>query len=335
MPIVSPTRPARIVLVAFPGVQLLDVAGPLEVFSIADDRRPGSYAVEVVSAGGTPVRTSSGLTICPHHDLPRAGSLDTVIVAGGAGTADAVTDRRLVAWLRDRRPTVRRMASVCSGAFLLAEAGLLDGRRATTHWGVCDLLARRHPEVDVDPDAIFVRDGDVATSAGITAGMDLALALVEEDHGRDLALAVARWLMLFVRRPGGQSQFSSQLAAQSAERQPLRELQAWVHEHPDADLSVSALAARAAMSPRHFARLFSRETGVTPAVYVERERVEVARRLLEETGLGLDAVAAACGFGSVETLRRSFQRTLGVAPRDYRARFRAGPSPALAAPAST
>ena len=211
---------------------------------------------------------------------------------------------------------------MCSGAFLLARAGLLAGRRATTHWSVCDELARIFPDTTVDPDAIYVRDGNVATSAGITAGMDLALALVEEDLGRELALEVARWLVLFVRRPGGQSQFSTQLRSQSAERAPIRELQTWIVEHPTDDLSVGNLASRVAMSPRHFARVFTRETGVTPAVYVEATRVELGRRLLEETGLGLDAVAEAAGFGSVETLRRAFHRTLGVAPSDYRARFR-------------
>jgi transcriptional regulator GlxA family with amidase domain len=214
------------------------------------------------------------------------------------------------------------MASVCSGAFLLAAAGLLDGRRATTHWSVCELLADTFPMTRVEPDSIYVRDGNIATSAGITAGMDLALALVEEDHGRDVALEVARWLVLFMRRPGGQSQFSTQLRAQSAEREPLRDLQTWIVENPTADLSVGALATRVAMSPRHFARVFARETGVTPAVYVERIRVDLARRLLEETGLGLEAEADASGFGSVETLRRAFHRTLGVAPSDYRARFR-------------
>jgi transcriptional regulator GlxA family with amidase domain len=313
-----------VAIVAFPGVQLLDVAGPLEVFAVAEEQRPGSYAVEVVTIDGEPVRTSSGLGVAPHRSLRAAAAEppDTLVVAGGDGTAEALADRRLVDWLAAHGSGPRRLASVCSGAFLLAEAGLLDGRRATTHWGACTLLARRYPAVTVDPDAIYVRDGAVATSAGITAGMDLALALVEEDHGRALALAVARWLVLFVRRPGGQSQFSSQLAAQTAERAPLRDVQAWIHDHPEADLSVTALAQRVAVSPRHFARLFTRETGVTPAVYVERARVEVARRLLEETGLGLDGVARSAGFGSVETLRRAFHRTLGVAPSDYRARFR-------------
>lgn len=312
-----------IVIVAFPGAQLLDVAGPLEVFTAADDERDGAYRIDVVTADDRPSTTSSGLTIGPTTSLPDPGErIDTVIIAGGNGTPDAIVDGRITDWLRAAAPNVRRLTSVCSGAFLLAEAGLLEGRRATTHWSVCELLQSLHPSTTVESDAIYVRDGNIATSAGVTAGMDLSLALVEEDLGRDVALAVARRLVLFVRRPGGQSQFSAQLEAQTAEREPLKDLQAYIHEHPADDLSVAALAERAAMSPRHLARLFAREVGVTPAVYVERVRVEVARRLLEETNLGLDAVAAAAGFGSVETLRRSFHRRLHVSPSDYRARFR-------------
>lgn len=310
-------------IVAYPGVQLLDVAGPLEVFALANRFRAGAYEVEVVSSDGAPLTTSSGLELVPHASVAdRPGPFDTVIVAGGEGTREVMQDAALRRWLAEQAERSRRMASVCSGAFVLAGAGLLDGRRATTHWSECDTLARAFPDTTVDPDAIYVRDGNVVTSAGITAGMDLALALVEEDLGRDVALDVARWLVLFVRRPGGQSQFSTQLRAQSAEREPLRELQTWIVDHPTDDLSVSTLAARVNMSPRHFARVFTRETGTTPAAYVEAVRVDLARRLLEDTGLGLDAVAEGCGFGSVETLRRAFHRTLGVAPSDYRARFR-------------
>ena len=319
----STPSPKTVLVVAYPEVQLLDVAGPLEVFALAERFRAGSYRVEVVTSDGRPLRTSSGLELVPHApvDAYEQGA-DTVLVAGGNGTVTAMGDDHLVKWLQTAAPRCRRVASVCSGAFLLATAGLLDGRRATTHWSVCDELARAFPSTTVDADAIYVRDGPVATSAGITAGMDLALALIEEDLGRELALEVARWLVLFVRRPGGQSQFSTQLRAQAAERVPLRELQTWIVENPTADLSVGALASRVAMSPRHFARVFARETGVTPAAYVEASRVDLARRLLEETGLGLDAVADGAGFGSVETLRRAFHRTLGVAPSDYRSRFR-------------
>ena len=221
---------------------------------------------------------------------------------------------------------VRRLGSVCSGAFVLAEAGLLDGRRATTHWSVCDALAQRYPRVRVDPDPIFIRDGRIYTSAGVTAGMDLALALVEEDHGREIALHVARELVLFLRRPGGQSQFSAQLALQTTDHQPLRELQAWIAEHPSADLSVATLAARVAMSPRNFARVFVRELGLTPARFVEQIRVEAARRRLEESAHGVDLIASECGFGSAESMRRSFVRTLRVPPSAYRSRFQTAAS---------
>jgi transcriptional regulator GlxA family with amidase domain len=227
-----------IAIVAHADVQLLDVAGPLEVFDLARRRslergRPDPYTIEVLAPQAEPVRTSSGLMITPHAELAdRRAGVDTVVVAGGNGTVDAYADGQIADWLRAVEPRCRRVTSVCSGAFLLAQAGLLDDRRATTHWSSCELLAATFPSTAVDVDAIYVRDGKVATSAGITAGMDLALALVEEDLGRDLALEVARWLVLFVRRPGGQSQFSTQLRAQAAERAPLRDLQTWIVEHP-------------------------------------------------------------------------------------------------------
>ena len=320
-------------MLAFPDAQSLDVIGPIEVFATSSlrlavepgARAPGYETVLLSSTGAGSLRLSNGLELLaqalPARPLPE---IDTLIVAGGIGTRAAVSDPALIAWLRQTAPRVRRLASVCSGAFLLAEAGLLDGRRATTHWASCAELARRYPRVQVDPDPIFVRDGDVYTSAGVTSGMDLALALVEEDHGRELALAVARWLVLFLKRPGGQSQFSAQLAGQLASRQPLQELQAFIVENVGADLSVAALAARAGMSPRNFARVFTREVGVTPARFVETARVEAARRQLEDDGgQGVESVAAACGFGSAETLRRAFLRTLRVGPKDYRSRFQA------------
>ncbi len=251
-----------------------------------------------------------------------AGPIDTLLVPGGLGTAQALGDTAYLAAVRALARRARRVASVCSGAYLLAEAGLLDGRRATTHWSECERFARRYPSVDVDADAIFVHDGNCWTSAGVTAGIDLALALVDDDLGRDVALTVARQLVVFMRRPGGQSQFSAQLASQAASRDWLRDLQAYIAEHTEADLSVAALAARCDMSERHLSRVFTRELGVTPAGYVERARVDIARGVLEQTALGLDAVAGASGFGSVETLRRAFQRSVGVAPSDYRARFR-------------
>jgi transcriptional regulator GlxA family with amidase domain len=312
----------RVVIVAYPGVQLLDVVGPLEVFSLANRFGGGEYGVEVATVDGAPVEGSSGLAITAHRALSTVrGEIDTLVVAGGEGTPAAMRDRALVGWVQRVPPRCRRVASVCSGAFILAEAGLLDGRRATTHWDVCDLLAERYPAITVEPDPIYVRDGNVSTSAGVTAGMDLALAFVEEDLGRDVALQVARQLVLFVRRPGGQAQFSAQLAAQHALRPGLRDLQTWIAERPAEDLSVGALASRASMSPRHFARAFREEIGMTPAAYVECARVEHARRLLETTDLGFTEIARESGFGSSETLRRAFARRLGVAPSDYRQRF--------------
>ena len=230
----------------------------------------------------------------------------------------------MIDWLRLAARRSRRVASVCTGAFLLARAGLLDGRRATTHWASCDALARNYPAVTVDPDPIFVRDGNVYTSAGVTAGIDLALALVEEDLGRRAALDVARSLVLFIRRPGGQAQFSSGLAGQAAIQPGIRELQDWVSDNLDSDLSVPALAERAFMSPRNFARVFSREVGLTPAAYVESLRLERARLLLETTEMQLEEIARRCGFGTVETLRRAFGRRLRVSPSDYRSRFASG-----------
>jgi transcriptional regulator GlxA family with amidase domain len=217
---------------------------------------------------------------------------------------------------------------VCTGTFLLAEAGLLDGRRVTTHWGWCRHLAREFPTLTVESEPIFVQDGDVYTSAGVTAGIDLCLALVEADHGRELALSVARQLVVFLKRPGGQAQFSSHLSAQLAERDAVAEVQTWIADHLDEDLSVARLAARAAMSPRHFARVFRAETGVTPARFVERARVEQARTRLEQSSVGVEEIAHACGFGTPETMRRAFLRALWVAPSEYRQRFRAAARPA-------
>jgi transcriptional regulator GlxA family with amidase domain len=313
----------RIVILAFPGVQTLDVLGPAEVFATATRlRRSRGYSVEVVAAHAGPLPTSS-VALHPDQTLEDCrGPVDTVIAAGGSGVSAASQDERLVAWLRAAALRSRRVASVCTGAFLLARAGLLDGRRATTHWAWCAQLARRHPEIEVDPDPIFVRDGDVITSAGVTAGMDLALALVEEDLGHEIALETARWLVLFVKRPGGQAQFSAQLAAQAAEREPLRELQEWIPDNLTADLSVPALAARAFMSERNFARAFRTETGMTPAAYVESARVGAARIALETGGLPVETVAQRSGFGTVETMRRAFRRRLGVNPASYRERFR-------------
>jgi transcriptional regulator GlxA family with amidase domain len=312
----------RVVILAFDGVQTLDLTGPLEVFNAAAGLSGGAYTTEVVAPTSAPIRSSSGLTIVPDGSIASLrGRVDTLLVAGGSGVREAVEDERLVRWVERRAHASARVASVCTGAFMLARAGVLDGRRAATHWAYADDLARLHPRVQVDSDAIYVRDGDVWSSAGVTAGMDLALALVEEDLGREVALEVARWLVVFVRRAGGQSQFSSHLRAQVAEREPLRELQEWVGSHLADDLSVPALASRVNMSGRNFARAFAREVGMTPAAYVEALRVDHARVRLETTGQKIDAVAADCGFGTVETMRRAFHRRLKVGPSGYRDRF--------------
>ncbi len=314
----------RIVLLAFPGAQTLDFAGPLEVFSTADRLGPGGYTTEVVGPAGAPFATSSGLTVAPDRSTGACrGPIDTLIVAGGTGVHDAVGDAQLLRWLRGAAQRSRRVTSVCTGAFLLAAAGLLEGRRATTHWAFADRLAERHPEVNVEPNRIFVRDDPVWTSAGVTAGIDLALALVEDDHGREAALEVARWLVVFATRPGGQSQFSAALSAQTAERRPLREVQQWVLADPARECTVEALAERACMSPRNFSRAFRAEAGLPPAAWVETVRVEHARRLLEAASTAVEAIAAECGFGTVETMRRAFRRRLGVSPGEYRQRFHA------------
>ncbi|MFD4502902.1 GlxA family transcriptional regulator [Streptomyces sp. NPDC058457] len=312
-----------VLVVLFDGVQSLDVTGPVEVFTGAENHTPGSYRIRTASLDGAPVRTSSGLTVVPDGVLSDASDPHTLLVPGGQGTRRS--DPELVAWLRAHGPLAGRLVSVCTGAVLLAAAGLLDGHRATTHWAYCETLARDHPAVDVDPDPIYVRDGRVATSAGVTSGIDLALALVEEDLGRDVALTVARHLVVFLRRPGNQAQFSAQLAAQTAQREPLREVQQWITEHPDDDLSVEALAARAALSPRHFARAFQAETGTTPGRYVDRVRLEHARRLLEDTGDGVGEVSRASGYGTPEAMRRAFLKALGATPAEYRRRFSPAP----------
>ncbi|MFF4959678.1 GlxA family transcriptional regulator [Streptomyces sp. NPDC001222] len=312
---------ARILLVVlFEAVQSLDVTGPVEVFAGAETCRPGTYRVVTASLDGAPVRTSSGLTLVPDHALADVPAPHTLIVPGGQGTRSP--DPRLVDWLRQQAPRADRLVSICTGAILLARAGLLDGRRATTHWAYCDTLARNHPEIAVDPDPIYVRDGRVATSAGVTSGIDLALALIEEDLDRDTALTVARHLVVFLRRPGNQAQFSAQLAAQTAQRAPLREVQQWITEHPADDLSVESLATRCRLSPRHFARAFRAETGLSPGRYVDRVRLEHARRLLEDTGDGVQEISRASGYGTPEAMRRAFLKALGAAPAEYRRRFR-------------
>jgi transcriptional regulator GlxA family with amidase domain len=323
-------QPRNVVIVVYPGVQSLDVTGPLEVFDgarrlvEARGRSERPYAVRVLSSDGAPVLSSSGLAIAPHGALSEApAEIDTLLIAGGSGQAAACEQAELIAWIASASTRARRTASVCTGAFLLARAGLLDGRRATTHWAQAAELQAAHPDVEVEAEPIFVRDGSLWTSAGVTAGMDLALALVEQDIGRDAALVIARHLVLFLRRPGNQSQFSATLGGQAPSREPLRETQLAVLEDVAGVHTVEAMAGRAHMSPRHFARAFRAETGMTPARYVERVRLEAARRMLEEGSQPIASVAGACGFGTPETMRRAFLRTLAVGPSEYRRRFHA------------
>lgn len=313
-----------VLIVLFGGVQSLDVTGPLEVLAGANrwhaaaGREP-FYRIRTASPGGGTVRTSSGLAITPDTDLNGERPRDLLLVPGGEGTRAPSQD--LIGWLREHAPGARQVISVCTGAFLLAEAGLLTGRTVTTHWASCDAMSRRFPDVRVLAEPIYVRDGNLLTSAGVTCGIDLALALVEEDLGRDAALTVARLLVVFLRRPGNQAQFSAQLAGQFATRPPLRDLQQWIAEHPGDDLSVPALAQRANLSPRQFARTFAAEVGMTPGRYVDRVRLEAARRQLEDTADGIEETARACGYGTAETMRRAFLRALGVGPAEYRRRF--------------
>jgi transcriptional regulator GlxA family with amidase domain len=313
----------RVLVLAVEGTESLDILGPVEVFDYAGRQVPGSYRIDVVgpTADGQ-ITMSNGLRlgVGPLPEPPPRH--DTLLVAGGEGARRATADPAIVDWISRASRRARRTTSVCTGAYLLAAAGLLDGRRATTHWEWCAGLAERYSAVEVDPDPVWVRDGDVWTSAGVTAGIDLALALVEDDLGAQVALAVARELVVFLKRPGGQSQFSGALAAQQATRPALRELQAWIASHLDQDLSVAALAAKAGLSERSFARAFRAEIGQTPAAYVEMLRVERARALLEDGAESLEAVTRATGFSSPEVLRRAFHRRVGVSPAAYRERFR-------------
>jgi transcriptional regulator GlxA family with amidase domain len=321
-----PTGARSVEVLAYPDVQLLDVTGPLQVFASANDfmdkageARP--YAIRLVAPSGLNVYASAGVALVAEPLPPVETSVDTLIVAGGEGVDRAALDVVLVDWLRGRTKRARRTASICTGAFLLAACGVLDGRRATTHWLHCAELARHYPAVHVESDPIFVRDGSVWTSAGVTAGIDLALALVEEDLGRSIALAVARYLVVFLKRPGGQAQFSEILSLQAAEDQ-FGALHDWISKHLAKDLSLPVLAGQAGMSERSFSRHYAEATGLTPARAIERLRVEGARRLLLDTRLPVKRISQRCGFGSEETMRRSFLRLLSATPQDYRARFR-------------
>jgi transcriptional regulator GlxA family with amidase domain len=316
-----PTAPVYIA--CFTGAELLDIAGPTSVFSTATSllRRKSGYDVRLVAERAGPVVTSSGVTLTAKQALGSVrGAIDTLIVPGGLqGAVDSASP--LVPIVARLAPRVRRLASVCSGAFILSRAGLLDGRAAVTHWAACDQLRRSNPQCRVEDDRIFVRDGNVWTSAGVSTGIDLALAMVEEDHGAQLALEISRWLVVYLRRPGGQSQFSAPLAAQVAEGDGIRKLLLWMSENVQADLSVAALAQRASMSERTFARVFSAQTRFTPAAYVERLRIDAARRTLESSKKSVKQIARLCGFGTVETMHRAFRRSVGSTPMEYRARF--------------
>ncbi len=325
MPNVTLAAVRVIEVLAFPAVQLLDVTGPLQVFASANDfvvEAGGEppYAVRVV-AQGDKITSSAGLGLSTESLPPVGAPLDTLMVAGGRGVDDAAANPLLVDWVRRRANKARRVASVCTGAFMLAASGLLDGRRAVTHWSFCVELARRFPAVRVESDPIFICDGPIWTSAGVTAGIDLALALVEEDLGRDMALAVARYLVVFLKRPGGQAQFSAALSLQTADDK-FGALHAWIGDHLADDISLTVLARQAGMSERSFSRHYAQATGLTPARAVERLRVEAARRMLSESGLPVKRISQRCGFGSEETMRRSFLRLLTTTPQDYRARFR-------------
>ena len=314
-------RPHKVKLIAFDAVEMLDVMGPLEAFATVESLKPGTYTVEIVAARAGPVRASSGLSLHATGTYDGTAEADTLLVAGGIGVEAAAAQPALLEAVRLAARKVPRLGSICTGAFVLAAAGLLDGRRAVTHWKWCDRLAARHPTVQVERDAIFVADGGIWTSAGVTAGIDMALAMIERDHGPRLALRTAQELVMFRRRPGGQSQFSVDLAVEGTGHRDLRRLQEWIIDHPAEELAVEALADRVAMSPRNFARAFLRHAGVTPARFVEQARLQHARALLE-TGTGtVAAIAAASGFRSSDVLTRAMLRRLGVAPSDYRRRF--------------
>jgi transcriptional regulator GlxA family with amidase domain len=323
-PAKTSNQPRRVVIVAAPPVRALDVFGPAEVFTDANRMSGGRtiYEIEIVSAtDGDVVASHVGIPLLTHRSYRTLrGPIDTLLVAG-SDHPNIRYSPAFLDWLAKQSKKVRRLGSVCTGALALADANLLDGRRATTHWGWCEELSQKHPLVNLDARPIYIRDQNVYTSAGVTSGIDLSLALVEEDLGTSIALQIARLMIVFLRRPGGQSQFSATLAAQTSATQPLADLLAWMADHIREDLSVACLAQRIAMSPRNFARIFTREVGQTPGHHVESIRLEAARRLLETTSLSLKEVARNSGFKSAEILRRTFVRRLSVSPRQYRVTF--------------
>jgi transcriptional regulator GlxA family with amidase domain len=318
----------HVVLAAYPGVSVLDLGGPLEAFRVASifgqtRSRRVHYKCTVVSSYGGQVDTADGVPLVTQsiRSLDRA-EIDTLIVPGAFVVEDVTRDAKLIKWIATRAPKCRRVCSVCVGSFMLAAAGILDGRRATTHWMHAPLLARKHPKVQVEPDAIFVRDGRVWSSAGVTTGIDLALALIEEDCGRGVAIDVARMLVVYLKRAGGQSQYSALLAGQAeSDADIFAGLDRWMAENLNADLTVEGLAEHVHMSPRNFARQYARKRGRTPAKAVDAIRLDAARRRLEETDDRIEVIAEACGYTGEEQMRAAFVRALQIPPRDYRKRF--------------
>jgi transcriptional regulator GlxA family with amidase domain len=312
----------KVLILGFPGIQALDVVGPFEVFTAASVLLGGGYDVVLSSVDGEPATTPMGLQLAARRLPDPREPVDTVVLPGGSGVDAARANAEIIGWITAVAATARRIVSVCTGAFLAAEAGLLDGCRATTHWAYAARLAREFPAIAVDPEPIFVHSSEkVWTAAGVTAGIDLALSLVEDDHGTEVAQTVARWLVMYLRRPGGQTQFAAPVWMPRARRAPIREIQEAIEAEPGGAHSITALARRAAMSPRHFTRVFTVEVGEAPGQYVERIRTEAARRQLEETDDTIVAIAARCGFGTPETMRRNFIRRVGVSPDQYRRTF--------------
>lgn len=321
--------PRNVVMVAYPDAHILDVVGPLEVLTGSKLFLPEGidpYRVALVAHDKGPVSTTSGLTLQADYDFNGAKDqlteIDTLIISGGHGTGEAINDSDLLEYVRWAGQRAKRIVSICTGAMILAELGMLDGKRATTHWWWCPILAQRYPKVEIDPDAIYIQDGNIWTSAGVTTGMDLALALVEADWGHEVALQVARYNVMYMMRPGGQSQFSTQLIAQTADDSAIAETLQYILNNVKDDLNVTKLAARAAMSERSFARKFKDETGITPANYVEMARLQAARIELEQTDHPVEVVAINAGFMNPERMRRAFQRHLGIAASEYRERFK-------------
>ncbi|MET8249404.1 GlxA family transcriptional regulator [Streptomyces sp. NPDC005202] len=314
----------RVVIVVYSGAQALDISGPLEVFDTANRLLSGpgdAYRLQCLSPDAPSVPTSAGLVMQAEPLEAGEGAIDTLLVPGGWGLQQALANPSLITWIRQAAGRSRRVASVCGGAFLLAEAGLLDGRRATTHWAFWEEMARRYPEVTVDPEPIFIWDGPYLTSAGVSTGIDMALALVEADHGAAHALEIAKFLVLYFKRTGGQTQFSMALDAQLTDQEPIRAVQDWVQANLHRPLPVSELARRASMSPRHFARVFRREVGTTPGLYVRQLRIARARQLLEASELSVGQIASRCGFTAPETFLRAFSAIVGLSPAQYRQRF--------------